>query len=139
MARTGTSTKTRTRPKEPAAKKIVRVTRDWPDVPEYGHKVGEYLHLAPPEPLLHKCPDCLAEKAEVRLTYLRSLGETWGTVVTRHDVYRCRSCKTKWVSTNGREPDVAADEQVSGVGFTAARGDFVTVVVDGKRAYHLTF
>lgn len=32
-----------------------------------------------------------------------------------------------------------SDEQVSGVGFTAARGDSVTVVVDGKRAYVLTF
>jgi hypothetical protein len=32
-----------------------------------------------------------------------------------------------------------SDEQVSGVGFTAARGDSVTVVVDGKRAYTLSF
>jgi hypothetical protein len=32
-----------------------------------------------------------------------------------------------------------SDEQVSGVGFTAARGDSVTVVVDGKRSYLLTF
>lgn len=32
-----------------------------------------------------------------------------------------------------------SDEQVSGVGFTAARGDSVTVVVDGKRLYTLTF
>jgi hypothetical protein len=32
-----------------------------------------------------------------------------------------------------------SDEQVSGVGFTAARGDTVTLVVDGKRAYLLTF
>jgi len=31
------------------------------------------------------------------------------------------------------------DDQISGVGFTAARGDSVTVVVDGKRAYTLTF
>jgi hypothetical protein len=30
-------------------------------------------------------------------------------------------------------------EQVSGLGFTAARGDTVTLVVDGKRAYTLTF
>ncbi len=30
-------------------------------------------------------------------------------------------------------------EQVSGLGFTAARGDTVTVVVDGRRAYTLTF
>lgn len=32
-----------------------------------------------------------------------------------------------------------SDEQVSGVGFTAARGDSVTVVVDGKRAHTLQF
>jgi hypothetical protein len=33
----------------------------------------------------------------------------------------------------------ASYEQVSGVGFTAARGDSVTVVVDGKRVYTLVF
>lgn len=32
-----------------------------------------------------------------------------------------------------------SQEQVSGVGFTAARGDSVTVIVDGKRSYLLTF
>lgn len=32
-----------------------------------------------------------------------------------------------------------SDEQISGVGFTAARGDSVSLVVDGKRAYLLTF
>lgn len=32
-----------------------------------------------------------------------------------------------------------SDDQVAGLGFTAARGDSVTVVVDGKRAYTLTF
>jgi hypothetical protein len=30
-------------------------------------------------------------------------------------------------------------DQVSGVGFTAARGDSVTVVVDGRRSYNLSF
>lgn len=34
---------------------------------------------------------------------------------------------------------VPADDQVSGVGFTAARGDSVTVVVDGRRSYTITF
>jgi hypothetical protein len=32
-----------------------------------------------------------------------------------------------------------SDDQLSGIGFTAARGDSVTVVVDGKRAYTLLF
>lgn len=32
-----------------------------------------------------------------------------------------------------------ADDQISGVGFTAARGDTVTVVVDGRRSYCLSF
>lgn len=32
-----------------------------------------------------------------------------------------------------------SDEQISGVGFTAARGDSVTVVVDGRRSYNLMF
>ncbi len=32
-----------------------------------------------------------------------------------------------------------AEEQISGVGFTAARGDSVTVVVDGRRSYILGF
>jgi hypothetical protein len=95
--------------------------------PEYTHRIGEMLMLAPPEPLLHKCPDCTANEDEGvqnrkklkikgvpvkvhRLTYVRSFTETWGTCVTRHDVYRCRSCRTKWVSTNGRKPDVAASD-----------------------------
>lgn len=81
------------------------------------HFVGDEVRLAPPEPLLHKCPDCTEQESTLpayrrkvyRLTYLRSLGETWGKCVTRHDVYRCRNCREKWVSTNGREPDVAAD------------------------------
>lgn len=32
-----------------------------------------------------------------------------------------------------------SDEQISGVGFTAARGDTVAVVVDGRRSYNITF
>ena len=32
-----------------------------------------------------------------------------------------------------------SEDQVSGLGFTAARGDSVTVVVDGRRSYTLTF
>ena len=32
-----------------------------------------------------------------------------------------------------------SEEQISGVGFTAARGDTVTVVVDGRRSYNLMF
>lgn len=32
-----------------------------------------------------------------------------------------------------------SDEQISGVGFTAARGDTVSVVVDGRRSYTLNF
>lgn len=92
--------------------------------PSYAHREGEYVYLAPPVPLLHVCPACTenerAAKARVkkpyrlslqttyRLTFLHSLTETWGTCVTRHDVYRCRHCRERWVSTNGREPDVAA-------------------------------
>ena len=45
-------------------------------------------------------------------------------------VFECLGSKTKCVY---------ADEQVSGVGFTAARGDSVTVVVDGHRTYTLMF
>lgn len=33
----------------------------------------------------------------------------------------------------------ATDDQISGVGFTSARGDSVTVLVDGKRAYTINF
>lgn len=85
--------------------------------PDYTHRRGEYVHLAPPEPLLHKCPECTVSETRrfphdnkvFRLTYLRSLHETWGTCITRHDVYRCRACRGKFVSTNGREPELAAD------------------------------
>lgn len=86
--------------------------------PDYSYRDGEYVRLAPEVPLLHLCPDCTENEKSVkaylrktyRLTYLRSLGETWGCVVTRHDVYRCRNCREKWVSTNGREPEVAAPD-----------------------------
>lgn len=40
---------------------------------------------------------------------------------------------------SGKTKCAYSDDQISGVGFTAARGDSVTVVVDGKRAYTLTF
>ncbi len=45
-------------------------------------------------------------------------------------VFEVLGSKTKCAST---------DDQVSGIGFTAARGDTVTVVVDGRRPYTLTF
>jgi len=54
----------------------------------------------------------------------------------RHDlekhrkVFEVLGAKTKCQSV---------DDQISGVGFTAARGDSVTVVVDGKRPYTLLF
>lgn len=93
--------------------------------PDYTHHVGDEVRLYPPEPLLHKCPDCMANEAEglhnrrkaskrdipmkvFRLTYVRCRHERWGTCVTRHDVYRCRACRGKFVSTNGREPQAAA-------------------------------
>lgn len=31
------------------------------------------------------------------------------------------------------------DNQISGLGFTSARGDSVTVIVDGKRPFNITF
>lgn len=45
-------------------------------------------------------------------------------------VFEVLGSKTKCPST---------DDQISGVGFTSARGDTVTVVVNGKRAYNITF
>lgn len=70
------------------------------------------VHLAPPEPPRLKCPECSIDDPSPNrrhLTLLRSFSEQWGYVVTRHDVYRCRYCRTKFVSTNGREPEIAAD------------------------------
>lgn len=96
--------------------------RPWPPAePDYAHQQGDNILLAPPEPLLHRCPDCTAEEEDwvkrtkalvrkvYRLQYLRSLSEQWGSCITRHDVYRCRNCRAKYVSTNGGEPQVAAD------------------------------
>ncbi len=80
------------------------------DYPDYAHQVGPNVLLAPPEPLLHKCPETEYGCAGRRLTYLRSFTEQWGRAVTRHDVYRCGKCRTKWVSTNGRPPEVATDD-----------------------------
>lgn len=86
----------------------------------------------------------------------------WGenAVGAKHLIFALKGCKnpgsTRGVYNEFLRPDLEkhrkvfevlgnktkcpyADEQVSGVGFTAARGDTVTLVVDGKRAYHLTF
>lgn len=91
---------------------------DVPDEPDYKHRYGENVLLAPPRPLLWECPDCTAEEASAP-PYLRrtftmrfgySLTEQWGCVVTRHDFYKCRECRETYVSTNGRGPDVAADQ-----------------------------
>ena len=69
----------------------------------------ELVQLAPKEPVKHNCPDCKENGTKCRLRYLRSFYEQWGSVVTRHDVYRCRKGCGKFVSTNGREPELAAD------------------------------
>lgn len=86
----------------------------------------------------------------------------WGEskVGARHLIFALKGCKnpgaTRGVYNEFLRPDLEkhrkvfevlgaktkcpyADEQISGVGFSAARGDTVTVVVDGKRAYALTF
>lgn len=67
------------------------------------------IHLAPATPREFKCPECRVEGCPRQpLKFLRSLPEQWGTVVTWHDVYRCQRCKEKFVSTNGRAPEIAA-------------------------------
>lgn len=45
-------------------------------------------------------------------------------------VFEVLGAKTKCAST---------DDQISGVGFTSARGDSVTIVVDGRRSYTVSF
>jgi hypothetical protein len=86
----------------------------------------------------------------------------WGDekVGNKHLIFALKGCKnpeaTRGIYNEFLRPDLEqhrkvfevlgaktkcqpSDEQVSGVGFTAARGDSVTVVVDGRRAYVLTF
>lgn len=65
--------------------------------------------LAPEKPPKFHCPECAVEGVKTTIRFLRSLSEQWGCVVTRHDVYSCRKCRTKLVSTNGGEPEIAAD------------------------------
>lgn len=72
------------------------------------------VHLAPKEPGVFVCPEhqeygCTGTSGRRRLKFLRSLSEQWGCVVTRHDVYRCPVCRGKFVSTNGGEPEPAAE------------------------------
>ncbi len=58
------------------------------------------------------CPECDTPEYKVK-AYLRfgySLPEAWGRVVTRHDFSRCPNCKDTFVSTNGGDPELAADE-----------------------------
>ena len=83
-----------------------------PKKPDYSHKVGLTVVLAPPEPLLHKCPECSNGKKIRRLTFLHSMSEQWGVVVTRFDFYRCRECRQKFVSTNGRTPEVTTTRPI---------------------------
>ncbi len=68
--------------------------------------------IAPPHPYWFYCPECDTEEYKVKawLKFHYSTTETWGTVQTRHDFYRCPNCKDTFVSTNGREPELAADE-----------------------------
>ncbi len=67
-------------------------------------------HIAPPHPYWLKCPECECNKDQVWLKFHHSWSEQWGTVVTRHDFYRCPHCKDTFVSTNGGDPELAADE-----------------------------
>lgn len=55
-------------------------------------------------------PECLINKTDVWLKYRDSFTESWGGVITRHDLYKCRDCKDTFVSTNGREPELAAGD-----------------------------
>lgn len=83
-----------------------------PRKPDYSHKVGLTVVLAPPEPLLHRCPECSTGNKIRRLTFTTSMSEQWGVVVTRHDFYRCRKCRQKFVSTNGRTPEVTTTRPI---------------------------
>jgi hypothetical protein len=67
------------------------------------------VHLAPATPRPFWCPECRVENKDLQpLRFVSSSSEQWGTVVTRHDYYRCRKCGDRFVSTNGRKPELAA-------------------------------
>lgn len=58
------------------------------------------------------CPECDDPEYGNTKVYLRfgySFSEQWGPVVTRHDFSRCPNCRNTFVSTNGRDPERAAD------------------------------
>lgn len=86
----------------------------------------------------------------------------WGDekVGAKHLIFALRGCKnplpTRGIYNEFLRPDLdrhrkvfevlgaktkcsPTDDQVSGVGFTSARGDTVTIVVDGRRSYVLSF
>lgn len=67
------------------------------------------VQLAPEKPVKFDCPECACDGWKHRLKFKRSSSEQWGCCVTRHDVYKCPGCRGKFVSTNGREPDLAAE------------------------------
>lgn len=73
------------------------------------YKPEELVHLAKerqrPAPF---CPECACNDTKSRLRFLHSFSEQWGCVVTRHDVYCCRNGCGRFVSTNNREPELAA-------------------------------
>lgn len=53
-----------------------------------------------------------------------------GDLEKHRKVFEVLGAKTKCKSV---------DDQISGVGFTAARGDSITAIVDGKRSYNIVF
>jgi hypothetical protein len=69
----------------------------------------EKLHLIfKGDPPAFECPECACDKYQSYLKYVRKNTTQWDSVVTTYFYYRCQLCWEKFVSTNGREPQIAA-------------------------------
>lgn len=60
-----------------------------------------------PQPLTRPdCPECSIEGVKHRLGFLHMTRTQWGSVITQYDYFRCRHGHGRFVTTNGREPQI---------------------------------
>ncbi len=59
--------------------------------------------------------------------------------VQRHDEVAYAQHRKVFEVLGGKTKCPPTDDQISGVGFTSARGDSVIAIVNGRRAYNIGF
>ena len=68
-------------------------------------------HCFQGDPPAFNCPECACDDEVVALKHTDRATTQWGSVVTTYLYYRCKRCKNRFVSTNGRDPAIASDRR----------------------------